>query len=123
MTTPILTDTDNFFNNDIIMSSLLKRLSILIKIHAVKQLWSLASFQIVDRIRRQSSWASCELCSHRLRDETVSSRQRRRCVLSISLLGCLQADLDRRSVGLVHALTGQVTRVNFHNGFVMMTAL
>jgi len=25
------------------------------------------SFQIVDRIRRQSLWASCELCSHRRR--------------------------------------------------------
>ena len=27
----------------------------------------LVSFQIVDRIRRQSSWASCEFCSHRRR--------------------------------------------------------
>ena len=38
--TPILTDIDNFFNNDVIMSSLLKKLSTSIKIH-VKQLWSL----------------------------------------------------------------------------------
>jgi len=38
-------------------------------------LWSLVSFQIVDRIHRQSSWASCRLCSHRRRrrDKTVSS--------------------------------------------------
>jgi len=39
--TPILIDIDNFFNNDVIMSSLLKKLSISIKIHVVKQLWSL----------------------------------------------------------------------------------
>ena len=39
--TPILTDIDNFFNNDVIMSSLLKKLSISIKIHVVKQLRSL----------------------------------------------------------------------------------
>ena len=44
----------------------------------------------------QSSWASCELCSHRRRDKTVSSRRRRRCVLGIkqqdpvnSAPGCL----------------------------------
>jgi len=45
----------------------------------------LVSFQIVDRIRGQSSWASCELCSHRrhLCDKTVSSRRRRQCVLGI----------------------------------------
>ena len=34
-------DIDNFFNNDVIMSSLLTKLSISIKIHVVKQLWSL----------------------------------------------------------------------------------
>ena len=46
------------------------------------------SFQIVDRIRRHSSWASCEFCTHRRRrrDKTVSSRRRRRCVLGITLL-------------------------------------
>ena len=36
-----LLDIDNFFNNDVIMSSLLKKLSTSIKIHVVKQLWSL----------------------------------------------------------------------------------
>jgi len=35
---------------------------------------AMVSFQIVDRIRRQSSWASCELCSHR----QLSTRQLRR---------------------------------------------
>jgi len=40
-TTPIMIDIDNFFNNDIIMSSLLKKLSISIKIHVVTQLWNL----------------------------------------------------------------------------------
>ena len=55
------------------------------------------SFKIVDPIRRQSSWASCELCSHRRRrrrrrrrrqrDATVSSRRRRRrCVLGLTML-------------------------------------
>jgi len=39
--TPILIDIGNFFNSDVIMSSLLKKLSISIKIHVVKQLWSL----------------------------------------------------------------------------------
>ena len=37
-------------------------------------LWSLFSFQIVNRIRRQSSSASCELCSHRRRDATKQFR-------------------------------------------------
>ena len=63
------------------MMSLLKKLSIFIKNWCNQTLWSLVSFKIVDRIRRQSSSASCELCSHRRRrrDKTVSSR--RRCVL------------------------------------------
>ena len=87
LTTWILIDIDNtFFNNDEIMTSLFKNLSISIKIGVIKrQVVCLVSFQIVDRIRRQSSWASCELCSHRRRrrDKTVSSRRRRRCVLGI----------------------------------------
>jgi len=86
LTAWILIDIDNFFNNDD-MTSLLKKLSISIKIGVIKRygVW-LASFQIVDRIHRQSSWASCELCSHRQRrrDKTVSSRRRRRCVLGIN---------------------------------------
>ena len=36
MITPILINIDNFFNNDVIMSSLLKKLSVSIKIHVVK---------------------------------------------------------------------------------------
>jgi len=73
-TTWILIDTDNFFNSDDIMTSLLKKLSIFIKIGVIKRYrLCLVSFKIVDRIRRQSSWASCELCSHRRRrrDKTV----------------------------------------------------
>ena len=46
--------------SDDIVTSLLKKLSISIKIHVVKPLG--VSFQIVDGIRRKSSWASCELC-------------------------------------------------------------
>ena len=57
-----------------------------------KSTWSIRtaifSFKIVDRIRRQSSWASCEFCSHRrrqLNSWVESRRQRRRCVLGLSL--------------------------------------
>jgi len=39
------------------------------------------SFQMVDRIRRQSSWASCELCSHRRRRRDAIRQLRRRYVL------------------------------------------
>jgi len=48
----------------------------------------LVSFQIVDQIRRQSSWAIvANSCSHRRRrrDKTVSSRRRRPCVLGMCL--------------------------------------
>ena len=90
-TTWILIDTDKFFNSDDIMTSLLQKLSIFIKIGVIKRYGvCLVSFKIVDRIRRQSSWASCELCSHRRRqrrlrrDKTVSSRRRRQCVLGFS---------------------------------------
>jgi len=38
---PILIDIGNFFNNDVIMSSLFKKLSISVKIHVVRQIWSL----------------------------------------------------------------------------------
>ena len=69
-------DTDNFYNSDDIMTSLLKKLSIFIKIGVIKRYGvCLASFQIVDRIRRQSSSASCELCTHRRRDETRQFRR------------------------------------------------
>ena len=69
------------------MTSLLNKLSISIKIGVIKRYGvCLVSFQIVDRIRRQSSWASCELCSHHRRrcDKTVSWRRRRRCVLCLT---------------------------------------
>jgi len=85
LTTWILIDIDNFFNSDDIMTSLLKKLSIFIKSGVIKRYGvCLVSFKIVDRIRRQSSSASCELLSHRRRrrDKTVSSR--RRCVLGSS---------------------------------------
>jgi len=65
------------------MTSLLKKLPISVKIGIIKRYGvCLASFQIDDRIRRQSSSASCELCSHRrrLRDKTVSSRRRPVCM-------------------------------------------
>jgi len=56
LTTRILIDIDNFCNNDDIMTSLLKKLSISIKIRVIKRYGvCLVSFQIVDRIRRQSS--------------------------------------------------------------------
>jgi len=80
----ILIDIDNFFDNDDIMTSLLKKLSISIKIGVIKRYGvSLVSFQIVDRIRQQSSWASCD-CVH----TAVATKQfrRRRCVLGISML-------------------------------------
>jgi len=56
LTTWILIDIHNFFNNDDIMTSLLKKLSISIKIGVIKRYGvCLVSFQIyVDRIRRQS---------------------------------------------------------------------
>ena len=83
LTTWILIEIDNFFNNDDIMTSLLKKLSISIKTGVIKHYGvCMVSFQTVDRIRRQSSWASCEFCSHRQRDKTVSSC--RRCVLGMS---------------------------------------
>ena len=81
---PILIDIANFFNNDIIMSLLLKKLSISIKFHVAKQLFG----QFLN-CQPNPSRASCELCSHhrRRRDKTVSSRRRRRCVLGM-VWGC-----------------------------------
>ena len=80
--TPILTDIANFFNNDVLCRDCWKSYQYLSKFkYSNRYLVCLASLQIVDRVRRQSSWASCELCSHRRRrrDRTVSSR--RGCVL------------------------------------------
>jgi len=50
-------DTDNFFDSDDIMTSLLKKLLISIKIGVIKRYHGvcLVSFKIVDGIRRQSS--------------------------------------------------------------------
>ena len=99
LTTWILIDTDNFFNSDDIMTSLFKKLSILIKIGVIKRYGvCLVSFKIVNRIRRQSSRIVCTpptptrqnsvvasaVCTHRRRESTVSSRRRRRCVLGLS---------------------------------------
>jgi len=61
------------------MSSLLKKFSISFKIHVVSRCGvCLANLQIVDRIRRQSSWASCE-CVH-----TADAMQLDSCVASAS---------------------------------------
>jgi len=56
---------------------------------AMESIWSVCKLSI--RIRRQSSWASCEFCSHRRcrRDSTwqlsrIESHRHRRCVLDIS---------------------------------------
>jgi len=91
----ILIDTDNFFNSDDIITSLLKKLSIFIKISVIKRYGvCLVSFKIVDRIRRQSSWASCELCSHRRRrcDKTVSLRTFDSFVTSAVCIGLYSLD-------------------------------
>ena len=70
-TTWILVDTDNFFNSDDIMTSLLKKLSIFITIGVIKRYG--VCLVIVDRIRRQSSWASCELFTPSTQNSFVSS--------------------------------------------------
>ena len=120
-------------SDDIMTSSLKKKLSMSLKIYQGKPLqlthqttepvkpsmtvtqqkvtqhwhYCLVSFEIVDRIRRQSSWASCELCSHRRRrrDSTRQfesrRRRRRRCVLGIVQELCASAIvlLSRSVVG------------------------
>jgi len=85
------------------MSSLLKKLSISIKIHVVKQLWSL--FDQFPNCRLNPSAVvmsySCELCSHRRcrRYKTVSSRRRRRCALGIKHhLNRQSSLLNRKSI-------------------------
>ena len=58
------------------MTSLLKKLSISIKIGVIKRYGvCLVSFQTVDRIRRQSSWASCE-CVHTADADTTKQFRR-----------------------------------------------
>ena len=80
LTTWILIDIDNFFNNDDIMTSLLKKFSISIKIVVIKSYGvCLVSFQIVDRIRRQSSWTSVHTA-----DATKTVSSHRWCVLGIT---------------------------------------
>jgi len=136
LTTWILIDTDNFFNSDDMMTSLLKKLSIFIKIGVIKRYKvCLVSFKIVDRIRRQSPWASCEfmytpptttwrrvgatsaVCTHR--QHTTQSTQRnstvlshRRCVLGFSvvvsalaLINVVNQHQDRSLIGWL--LTGR----------------
>ena len=65
MITPILIDIDNFFNNDVIMSSSLKKLSISIKIHVglVKQLCPLCS---VSKLSTESVGSRRELVANRV---------------------------------------------------------
>jgi len=74
--------------SDDTMTSLLKKV---INIdHVVKPLLSLfGQFTNCDRIRRQSSWASCELCSHRRRRHD-STRQLRRVGVGGCTIVCRQ---------------------------------
>jgi len=67
------------------MSSLLKKLPVSIKIHVVKQLWSLFCQLPNCRPNPSAVVVSCEFMytppTPTRRDSTVSSRRRRRCVL------------------------------------------
>jgi len=82
------------------MTSLLKKLSIFIKIGVIKRYGvCLVSFKIVDRIRRGSRRelvANCVHSSHRRRD----SSRRRRCVL-----GCRHGQQWRGSTGRARKLS------------------
>jgi len=49
----------------------------------VENHWLMFSFQIVDRIRPQSSWASCEFSTHRQCDVTWQLSVHRQCVLDL----------------------------------------
>ena len=63
--------TDKWRHNDVIVDKV-------INIHKnSRSQTAMFSFQIVGRIRRQSSWASCELCSHRRRRRDATRQLRR----------------------------------------------
>ena len=76
--TPILINIDNFLNNDVIMSSLLKKLSLSIKIHVVKtkkqtqtqSVWPVSKLSTESVGSRREPVANS--CTHRRRrrDET-----------------------------------------------------
>ena len=96
-TTSCVVELLRLVTSDVIMTSLLKKLSVSMKIHVVKRLWSLfGHFQIVDRIRirRQSSWVSCEFCIH-----IVDATQLDSWVASASAMcmGHKAADASKRS--------------------------
>jgi len=82
--TPILINIDNFFNNDIIMSSLLKKLSVSIKIHVVKQtqkqtqtqsVWPVSKLSIESVGSRRELVANS--CTHRRRRRDATKQFRR----------------------------------------------
>jgi len=61
--------------SDDIMTSLFKKLSASINIHVVKPLCSVSKLSTESVGSPQSSWASCELCSHRRCDATRQLRR------------------------------------------------
>jgi len=78
--TPILTNVDNFFNNDVIMSSLLKKLSVSIKIHVVRQtamksVWPVSKLSIESVGSRRELVANSSTHSRRRRDATKQYRR------------------------------------------------
>ena len=85
--TPILINIDNFFNNDVTMSSLLKKLSVSIKIHTVKTQKQTQTQSVwpVSKLSTESVGSRRELvansCTHRRRDATKQVSSRRQCVL------------------------------------------
>ena len=71
LTTWVLIDIDNFFNNDDMTMSLLKKLSISIKIHVVKQLCSVFKLSI------KSVGSRCELVANCVHTADASQQFRR----------------------------------------------
>ena len=82
MITPILINIDNFFNNDVIMSSLLKKLSVSIKIHVVKtqkqkqtqSVWPVSKLSIESVGSRRELVANS--CTHRRRRRDATKQFR-----------------------------------------------
>jgi len=76
----MLIDIDNFFNNDVIISSLLKKLSVSIKIHVVCQT-AMESVWPVSKLSIESVGSRRELvansCTHRRRQRDATKQFRR----------------------------------------------
>ena len=77
----MLIDIDNFFNNEVVMSSLLKKLSVSIKIHVVEQtqkqtqtqsVWPVSKLSIESVGSRRKLVANS--CTHRRREATKQFR-------------------------------------------------